>query len=114
MFRPVHTRALMGSPGQGPGMSQVLGRFPGEGEGRDGRESFHRNRVVTPVSWTAASLSLFLHVTNFATGGHLAVLADHASASECGEAEKPDEAHHDDPFMSKFCTVRRGLRCDAF
>jgi len=50
--------------------------------------------MVAPVSVTAAGLSLFFHVADFAAGRHLAVLADYASASQRCEAEKPDEAHH--------------------
>ena len=46
------------------------------------------------MSVTAAGLSLFFHVADFAAGRHLAVLADYASASQRCEAEKPDEAHH--------------------
>ena len=50
--------------------------------------------MVPPVSVTAAGLSLFFHVADFAAGRHFAVLADDASASQRCEAEKPDEAHH--------------------
>jgi hypothetical protein len=50
--------------------------------------------MVPPVSVTAAGLSLFFHVADFAAGRHFAVLADYASASQRGEAQKPNEAHH--------------------
>jgi|ERR1700730_18194027 len=88
MFRHGYTRALMGGEADG------LGGFSGEGERRDRGEPFHRNRVVAPVSVTAAGLSLFFNVPDFAAGRYLAILADHAPAGEGGEAEKPNETHH--------------------
>jgi hypothetical protein len=41
-----------------------------------------------------AGFALFLDVHHFPTGRDLAVLADHAAASEGREAEKPNETHH--------------------
>ncbi len=40
-----------------------------------------------------AALALLFDVADFAAGGHLAISADHAPTSECGEAEKPNETH---------------------
>jgi len=71
-----------------------LGRLGGEGDRSDSREAFGRNRVIAPVTVTAASLALFLDVRDFAAGGHFAIAADDASAGERREAEKPNETVH--------------------
>jgi hypothetical protein len=63
--------------------------------------------VIPPVSVTAAGLSLFFNVTDFAAGRHLAVFADDAPASEGRKAQKPNETHHNDPLMSKSCAAWR-------
>jgi hypothetical protein len=46
---------------------------------------------------TAAALTFFFHVGDFATGGDLAVLAHNASTGESGEPEKPNETAHTIP-----------------
>ena len=45
------------------------------------------------MTLTAAGFALFLDVSDFPAGRHLAIPADHAAASESGEAEKPNETH---------------------
>jgi hypothetical protein len=62
--------------------------------------------VVAPVSVTAAGLSLFFNVPDFAAGRYLAILADHASAGESGEAEKPNETHHTFFFRANLVPMR--------
>ena len=46
------------------------------------------NRVIPPMSVTAARFSLLFDVGHFPARDHLAVLADDASAREPGEAEE--------------------------
>ena len=70
-----------------------LGRLGGEGDRSDSREAFGRNRVIAPVTVTAASLALFLDVRDFTAGGHFAVPSHHAPASQRGEPQKPNETH---------------------
>jgi hypothetical protein len=69
--------------------------------------------VIAPVSVTAAGLSLFFDVPDLAAGRHLAVLADDASASEGGEAEKPNEAHHTFVFRANLVPMSRILIDDV-
>jgi hypothetical protein len=57
-------------------------------------ESFRRNRVIPAMTVTTAGIALFLNVGNFATGGQLAILANHAPTTERREPEKPNETHH--------------------
>ena len=45
------------------------------------------------MTLTAAGFALFLDVSDFPAGRHLAIPADHAAASERSEAEKPNETH---------------------
>ena len=78
-----------------PGVNRRLGGFAREGEGRRGRYGrLDGNRVVAPVAVAAAGVALLFDVVDFAAGRNLAVLADHTTASEGGEAKKPDQAHH--------------------
>ena len=49
--------------------------------------------MIAPVSMTRAGFSLLFHVADFAAGCHFAIFADHASAYESGEAEKPNQTH---------------------
>jgi hypothetical protein len=51
--------------------------------------------VIPPVVVGSARLSLFFYVRNLATGRHLAVTADNATARELREAEQPYETHGD-------------------
>ena len=97
MFRQGHTLALMGRREAG------LGRLFGEGQGRHADRRAGRHRVVPPVAVTAAGLSLFFHVIHFSARGHFAVLADDATASQCGEAEKSNKAHHTENLESNTC-----------
>src|SRR6185295_18887711 len=52
------------------------------------------DRVVAAMAMAAAGVAFFFHVGYFATCGHLAIPADHASAAQSREAEKPNETHH--------------------
>ena len=69
--------------------------------------------MVAPVSVTAAGLSLFFDVPDFAAGGHLAILADHAPAGESGEAEKPNETHHTSLLRANLVPMRLILLDDV-
>ena len=51
-----------------------------------------------------AGFAFFLDVSDFPAGRHLAIPADHAAASERGEAEKPNETHH--ALRSKSAAIR--------
>jgi hypothetical protein len=79
-----------------------LGGSLGEGERRGRGEPIHRNRVVAPVSVTAAVQTFFFHVADFAVGPHFAILADYTPASQRCEAEKPDETHHATSLRASF------------
>jgi hypothetical protein len=67
--------------------------------------------VIAPVSVTAASLTFFFHVADFAVGPHFAVLADYAPASQRCEAEKPDEAHHTISLGASFVPCEGAACC---
>src|SRR5204862_5079317 len=49
--------------------------------------------VISSMTRAAAGFALFLDVSDFPAGRHLTIPADHAAASERGEAEKPNETH---------------------
>jgi hypothetical protein len=49
--------------------------------------------MIAPVTMTDAGFSLLFHIADFAAGCHFAIFADHASACEGREAEKPNETH---------------------
>jgi hypothetical protein len=49
--------------------------------------------MVAPMAVTAAGFALFLDVTDFAAGRHLAIAADHTAARKRGEPEKSNKAH---------------------
>jgi hypothetical protein len=50
--------------------------------------------MVPAMAMAAAGVAFFFHVGNFATCGYFAISADHASAAQSREAEKPNETHH--------------------
>lgn len=84
--------------------STRLGCAGGEAGELDARG---RERVVATVPTVLASGALFLDVSHFAVGGHLAIVAGHASTSQCSEPEKTNETHHSDPrapTLSNTCT----------
>jgi hypothetical protein len=54
---------------------------------------FGRNRVIATMAVAAAGFAFFFDVGDFAVGRHFAVAAYDATASESGEAEKPNETH---------------------
>jgi len=47
--------------------------------------------VVAAVAMTAARIAFFFHVREFATRGHFAVPADHASAAQRRETKQSNE-----------------------
>src|SRR5919198_3030486 len=57
------------------------------------RQTFGRDAVVPPMPVASTGLALFLDVRDFPTGRHFAITANHATAGESGEAEKPNETH---------------------
>src|SRR5215211_1189152 len=57
-------------------------------------EAGRRQGVIAPVRVVLAAAPLFLDVGNLAVGRDLTVVTGHASASECGESEETNKAHH--------------------
>ena len=70
-----------------------LGRFAGQSDGRNHRETFGDNGVIAPMSVTSAGFALLFDVGDFAARRHFTVPADDAAATESGEPEKPNETH---------------------
>jgi hypothetical protein len=62
--------------------------------------------VIATVTVAPAGVALLLDVIDFTAGRHLAVFANHATAGERRETEKPNETHHTYRNLSNSCTRR--------
>ena len=71
-------------------MSGSLGR---ERDRSGRRDSVRSDGVISSMTLTTAGFALFLDVSDFPAGRHLAIPADYAAAAKRGEAEKPNETH---------------------
>jgi hypothetical protein len=56
--------------------------------------------MIPAVAMTAAGMSFFFHVHDFAAGRDFAIAPDDASAAQSSEAEKPNETHLTPPERS--------------
>jgi hypothetical protein len=76
------------------GDALVSGCLGSNGDPADAGEPVGGNSVISSMTVAGARAALFLDVGDLAAGSHFAIPADNASASESGEAEKPDETHN--------------------
>jgi hypothetical protein len=91
------------------------GRLGGNRYPADAGESVGRNSVISSMTVTGARAALLLDIGDFAAGSYFAVPADNASASESGEAEKPNETHNTlPPSFEQYVCRRLVMRPSRF
>src|SRR4051794_18941134 len=93
---------------------------PGSGRSADERAHAKReprrdapsgDRVVPPMTVTAAGMALFLDIGDLAARGDFAVPADDASTTKSSEAQKPNETHHALRYLPEQYVYRSAASC---